>query len=66
MFWFLLFAGVVVVWMVVLALLGLRIWSQGRALFAELSVAGAKLDAAQSAGESTARTHHGRHAGGQA
>jgi hypothetical protein len=48
MFWFLLFAGVVVVWILVLALLGLRIWRRGKALVTELSVAQAKLDAAQS------------------
>ena len=54
MFWFLLFAGVAVVWIVVLALLGLRTWRRAQALFTEISVAGAKLDAAQSAPNSQA------------
>ena len=57
MFWFLLFAGVAVVWMVLLALLGLRLWRRAKALFRELSAAQDKLEAAQATGP-----HHGRHA----
>jgi len=68
MFWFLLFAGVTVVWIAVLALLGLRVWRRGKALVSEVSVAQAKLEAAQSVTESasTAPGHHGRHAGSRA
>lgn len=47
MFWFLLFAGVAAVWVLVLALLGLRIWRRAKRLFAEMSAAQAKLDAVQ-------------------
>jgi hypothetical protein len=54
MFWFLLFAGVALVWILVLALLGVRIWRRAQALFAELSVASEKLAAAQSAPKSQA------------
>jgi hypothetical protein len=54
MFWFLLFAGVVLVWILVLALLGVRIWRRGKALFTELEAANVKLAAAQSAPKSQA------------
>lgn len=49
MYWFLLFVAVVVVWTVVLALLALKLWRQGKALTRELVAAQSKLDAAQSA-----------------
>jgi hypothetical protein len=48
MFWLLLFAGVVVVWTIVLALLAMKLWRQGKALTRELVAAQSKLDAAQS------------------
>ncbi|WP_427890451.1 hypothetical protein ACQHIV_00280 [Kribbella sp. GL6] len=46
MYWFLLFVAVVVVWTVVLALLALKLWRQGKALTRELVAAQSKLDAA--------------------
>jgi hypothetical protein len=57
MFWFLLFAGVAVVWAVVLTVLGLRLWRRARALFAELSAAQAKLEAAQAPPGVADRSH---------
>ncbi|HET6738156.1 MAG TPA: hypothetical protein VFH76_04455 [Kribbella sp.] len=48
MFWFLLFVGVVVVWTIVLALLAMKLWRQGKALTRELVAAQSKLDAVQS------------------
>ncbi|MFD7160878.1 hypothetical protein ACFV9C_40270 [Kribbella sp. NPDC059898] len=48
MYWFLLFVAVVVVWTVVLALLALKLWRQGKALTRELVAAQSKLEAAQS------------------
>lgn len=48
MYWFLLFVGVVVVWTIVLALLAMKLWRQGKALTRELVAAQSKLDAAQS------------------
>ncbi|HEY3509052.1 MULTISPECIES: hypothetical protein [Kribbella] len=48
MYWFLLFIAVVVVWTIVLALLALKLWRQGKALTRELVAAQSKLDAAQS------------------
>ena len=46
MYWFLLFLGVVAVWLLVLALLARRLWGQGKALTRELVAAQSKLDAA--------------------
>ena len=48
MYWFLLFLGVVAVWLLVLALLAKRLWGQGKALTRELVAAQSKLDAAMS------------------
>ncbi|GAA0601853.1 hypothetical protein HPO96_27730 [Kribbella sandramycini] len=48
MYWFLLFLGVVAVWLLVLALLALKLWGQAKALTRELVAAQSKLDAAQS------------------
>lgn len=48
MFWLLLFVGVVVVWTIVLALLAMKLWRQGKALTRELVAAQSKLDAVQS------------------
>ncbi|MFG1910081.1 hypothetical protein [Kribbella sp. NPDC048928] len=48
MYWLLLFVGVVVVWTIVLALLAMKLWRQGKALTRELVAAQSKLDAAQS------------------
>ncbi|MBP2350843.1 hypothetical protein JOF29_001926 [Kribbella aluminosa] len=48
MYWLLLFVAVVVVWTIVLALLALKLWRQGKALTRELVAAQSKLDAAQS------------------
>lgn len=47
MYWFLLFLAVVAVWLLVLALLALRLWGQGKALTRELVAAQSKLEAAQ-------------------
>jgi Na+-transporting methylmalonyl-CoA/oxaloacetate decarboxylase gamma subunit len=47
MYWFLLFLGVVVVWLLVLALLAKKLWGQGKALTRELVAAQSKLEAAQ-------------------
>ena len=49
MYWFLLFLAVVAVWLLVLALLAMKLWGQGKALTRELVAAQSKLDAAQSA-----------------
>jgi len=49
MYWFLLFLAVLVVWILVLALLAMKLWRQGKALTRELVAAQSKLDAAQSA-----------------
>ncbi|MGZ0152164.1 hypothetical protein ACXJJ3_34255 [Kribbella sp. WER1] len=58
MYWFLLFVAVVVVWTIVLALLALKLWRQGKALTRELVAAQSKLDAAQSAaGSGQTRDH---------
>ena len=62
MFWFLLFVGVAVVWALVLALLGLRLWRRAKALLAELSAAQAKIDAAQAPSGAAGRSHQARHA----
>jgi hypothetical protein len=48
MYWFLLFLGVVAVWLLVLALLARKVWGQGKALTRELVVAQSKLEQAQS------------------
>jgi cell division protein FtsB len=48
MYWFLLFLAVVAVWLIVLALLGMKLWGQGKALTRELVAAQSKLEAAQS------------------
>jgi cell division protein FtsB len=48
MYWFLLFLGVVAVWLLVLALLAKKLWGQTKALTRELVAAQSKLDAAQS------------------
>ena len=48
MYWFLLFLGVVAVWLLVLVLLARKLWGQGKALTRELVAAQSKLDAAQS------------------
>jgi cell division protein FtsB len=48
MYWLLLFLGVVAVWLLVLALLGKRVWGQAKALTRELVAAQSKLGAAQS------------------
>ncbi|MFC5262881.1 hypothetical protein ACFPJ1_12265 [Kribbella qitaiheensis] len=48
MYWFLLFLGVVAVWLLVLALLGLKLWGQTKALTRELVAAQSKLEQAQS------------------
>jgi hypothetical protein len=48
MYWFLLFLGVVAVWLLVLALLARRIWRQAKALTRELGAAQSKLEDAQS------------------
>jgi Na+-transporting methylmalonyl-CoA/oxaloacetate decarboxylase gamma subunit len=48
MYWFLLFLGVVAVWLLVLALLAKKLWGQGKALTRELVAAQSKLDTAQS------------------
>ena len=47
MFWFLLFLGVAVVWMLVLALLARKLWGQSKALARELAAAQSKLEVAQ-------------------
>ena len=44
MYWFLLFVGVVAVWLLVLALLGLKLWGQTKALTRELVAAQSKLE----------------------
>jgi hypothetical protein len=48
MYWFLLFLGVVAVWLLVLVLLARKLWGQAKALTRELVAAQSKLDAAQS------------------
>ena len=48
MYWFLLFLGVVAVWLLVLALLAKKLWNQGKALTRELVAAQSKLEDAQS------------------
>ncbi|WP_020386520.1 hypothetical protein [Kribbella catacumbae] len=48
MYWFLLFLGVVAVWLLVLALLARRVWGQAKALTRELVAAQSKLEDAQS------------------
>ena len=60
MYWFLLFVAVVVVWTVVLALLALKLWRQGKALTRELVAAQSKLEAAQTAAGS-GQTHRDEH-----
>jgi hypothetical protein len=62
MFWFLLFAGVAVVWAVVLTLLGLRLWRRAKALFGELAATQSKLHAAQAPAGVAGRSHQARHA----
>lgn len=54
MFWFLLFAGVTVVWIAVLTLLVRRTGRRARGLAAEVAAAQDKLEAAQSAPERSA------------
>lgn len=48
MYWFLLFLGVVALWLLVLALLARRVWGQAKALTRELAAAQSKLEDAQS------------------
>ena len=48
MYWFLLFLGVVAVWLLVLVLLAKKLWGQTKALTRELVAAQSKLEAAQS------------------
>ena len=48
MYWFLLFLGVVAVWLLVFVLLAKKLWGQTKALTRELVAAQSKLDAAQS------------------
>ncbi|HET6298279.1 MAG TPA: hypothetical protein VFG33_33190 [Kribbella sp.] len=48
MYWFLLFLGVVAVWLLVLALLARKLWGQTKALTRELAAASSKLQEAQS------------------
>jgi len=48
MYWFLLFLGVVAVWLLVLALLARKVWGQAKALTRELVAAQSKLEDAQS------------------
>ncbi|TWD75056.1 hypothetical protein FB561_6492 [Kribbella amoyensis] len=48
MYWFLLFLGVVAVWLLVLALLAKKLWGQTKALTRELAAAQTKLETAQS------------------
>ena len=48
MYWFLLFLGVVAVWLLVLALLARKLWGQTKALTRELAAASSKLEEAQS------------------
>ena len=48
MYWFLLFLGVVAVWLLVLALLARKLWGQMKALTRELVAAQSRLEAAQS------------------
>lgn len=48
MYWFLLFLGVVAVWLLVLALLAKKLWGRTKALTRELVAAQSKLDAALS------------------
>lgn len=48
MYWFLLFLGVVAVWLLVLALLARKLWGQAKALTRELVAAQSKLEDAQS------------------
>lgn len=48
MYWFLLFLAVVAVWLLVLALLALKMWRQVKALTRELVAAQSKLEVAQS------------------
>lgn len=66
MYWFLLFAGVALVWAVVLTLLGLRLWRRGQALLAELSAAEAKLEAAQAPSGAAGRSPQAKHANNRA
>jgi hypothetical protein len=47
MLWFLVFLGVGLVWVVVLALLGLRLWRKGKALAKEVAAAERKIADAQ-------------------
>lgn len=47
MYWFLLFLGVAVVWLLVLALLAKKLWGQTKALTREFAAAQSKLEAAQ-------------------
>ncbi|HWD80748.1 MAG TPA: hypothetical protein VG497_17770 [Kribbella sp.] len=61
MYWFLLFVAVVVVWTIVLALLALKLWRQGKALTRELVAAHSKLEAAQS-GAGSGQTREDTHA----
>jgi cell division protein FtsB len=61
MYWFLLFLGVVAVWLLVLALLAKKLWGQTKALTRELVAAQSKLDAAQSEARS-GRTGEGAQA----
>jgi AmiR/NasT family two-component response regulator len=60
MVWFAVFAGVAVVWVLVLALLARRLWRKASALAGELATAQSKLDAAQRVPSA------GRHAGPRA
>lgn len=60
MYWFLLFLGVAVVWVLVLALLARKLWGPTKALARELAAAQSKLDAAMQPPAGSART--GQHA----
>jgi cell division protein FtsB len=59
MFWFLLFLGVVVVWLLVLALLAKKLWGQTKALTREFAAAQSKLEAAQRSDAGSSRTGSG-------
>ncbi|MEU4606938.1 hypothetical protein AB0F43_28485 [Kribbella sp. NPDC023972] len=60
MYWFLLFLGVVAVWLLVLALLAKKLWGQGKALTRELVAAQSKLDVALSTSGSGQTREDGR------
>jgi len=61
MYWFLLFLAVVAVWLIVLALLALKVWGQAKALTRELVAAQSKLEVARSTAGS-GQTREDQHA----